>query len=353
MRYAVPFVLPLLGMGLGASARLAGLGAPGRPGRRGLPPWSLAAALALAIVPAPTLPGAVADYARATDEIRALHLPMAKRVTALPRDARVGVTDAGALAWYGAHPTVDLVGLTTGRLAADQYIAGPGAQLEAVEGMPVPRRPSHVVTFSRPNWWFPKGLLGRRLATFGLSGPATIVGGPELSLWEMDLAPLDDHPRPPGMGDGLEVVDSLDVADLGSERGHRYALLDPGDPRGNCVIQRGRDLDGRPLAEGGRIVWIAERFRMHGVPGRPLVLVLRTRGQIDRRLALTVNGRRAERTPPPTGGDGPGDAPWSYAAWSVPAHQVRPNNVVEAARAMGPVGSFRWWSVTPKPRRPR
>ena len=68
----------------------------------------------------------------------------------VPPGARVGINDAGAIRYFGAHPTVDLIGLTTNGLAlASRH--GPGSLYEALERMPEEKRPDYFAVY--PNWF--------------------------------------------------------------------------------------------------------------------------------------------------------------------------------------------------------
>jgi len=136
----------------------------------------------------------------------------------LPSGARVGINDAGAIRYYGGHPTVDLIGLTTNGLALPSR-NGPGSLYEALEEMPEEKRPDYFAVY--PDWFsafYASGVFGEEIARFSLSSRpevAGIVGGSEVVVFRADwgLARSGENFRGGGM-----VKDALDIADLESER---------------------------------------------------------------------------------------------------------------------------------------
>ncbi|MEI8259070.1 MAG: hypothetical protein WCJ30_25660, partial [Deltaproteobacteria bacterium] len=94
-------------------------------------PWIPGALFVVAS--ASMVPVAVRDLAVCTREIRQQQLALTERtVRGLPDDARVIVNDAGVIAFFGGHRTVDVVGLTTQGLA-ESWSHGSGSVLEALE----------------------------------------------------------------------------------------------------------------------------------------------------------------------------------------------------------------------------
>jgi hypothetical protein len=196
----------------------------------------------------------------------------------LPPGARVGINDAGAIRYYGEHPTVDLIGLTTNGLALPSR-HGPGSLYEALEKMPEEQRPDYFAVY--PNWFSSfsaSGLFGEEIATFSLSSRpevAGIVGGSEVDVFRADwgLARSGDTFR----GEGT-VRDTLDVADLGSERKHDYEMRMPliGLEPDN-VLTREHYPDGEVVLDGGRGLPGGEEFTITGLSrNRPVEMVMRT-----------------------------------------------------------------------------
>ncbi len=334
-RYLFPLVVPLLVLGVAALSRL-GARIDARRGTRavGLALF-LPALLAGAMIT--TWQGVTEDFARASSEVFTQHLHMAARVRELPRGARIGVTDAGVIAYLGGHPTTDLVGLTTNG-ASRYYIAGPGSQYEYIDSLPPSKRPAYFITYTTRNWWFPMTLVGPMIAHFSLPAPPTIVGARTLALWPARYDELGRDDRPAIAHVQGRLLDAIDVCDIDDEHAHDYRIVDGGDPRADSII-RTYVIPGRgPLGEGGRVVRTAERFRIAGRPGRPLGLVLRTDVWFDADLVFDVNGAHAGTLHVARAGR------WAEVRFDVPARFVRAVNDVEVRRRGRDVASFHWWA---------
>jgi hypothetical protein len=237
----------------------------------------------------------------------------------LPPGARVGLNDAGAIRYYGGHPTVDLIGLTTNGLALPTR-NGLGSLYESLEEMPEEKRPDYFVIYPT---WFPgleaSGVLDQEIARFSLSSrpeTAGIVGGSEVvvSRANWDLARSGETFR----GEG-SVRDTLDVADLGSEREHDYEMRMPliGLEPAN-LLTRKRSPDGEVVLDGGRGLPGAEEFTITGLsPNRPVEVVMRTS---DASFALQVqaDGRHLGEWAFQPSGSG-----WQEATFTIPAQSVR------------------------------
>src|SRR5919106_1151957 len=196
----------------------------------------------------------------------------------LPSGARVGVNDAGAMRYYGDHPTVDLIGLTTNGLALPTR-NGLGSLYESLEEMPEEMRPDYFAIYPT---WFPgfedSGVLNREIARFSLSSrpdTAGIVGGSDVVVYQADWSLARRGETFQGEG---TVRDTLDVADLTSEREHDYEMRMPliGLEPAN-LLTRKRSPDGEVILDGGRGLPGAEEFTITGLsPSRPVEVVMRT-----------------------------------------------------------------------------
>ena len=196
----------------------------------------------------------------------------------VPPGARVGINDAGAIRYYGAHPTVDLIGLTTNGLALPTR-NGVGSLYEALEKMPPEKRPDYFAVY--PNWFSDldaSGLFGEEIARFSLSSRpevAGIVGGSEVVVSRADWSLAQSGNTFRGQG---SLKDSLDVADLASEKEHDYHIempligLEPAN-----LLRRERSPEGEMIVDGGRGVQGAEQFTVRGLsPNRPVEVFMRT-----------------------------------------------------------------------------
>ena len=236
----------------------------------------------------------------------------------LPPGARVGVNDVGAMRYYGGHPTVDLIGLTTNGLALPSR-NGLGSLYETLEKMPEEKRPDYFAIYPT---WFPgfetSGVLDQEIARFSLSSrpeTAGIVGGSEVVVYRADwgLARSGESFR----GEGT-VRDTLDVADLASEREHDYEMRMPliGLEPANLLTQK-RSPDGEVILDGGRALPGAEEFTITGLsPKRPVDVVMRT-SSAPFTLQVQADGKDlGEWTFQPSGSG------WQEATFTIPARSV-------------------------------
>jgi hypothetical protein len=277
----------------------------------------------------------------------------------LPRDAIVAMNDAGAIAYYGKRRTLDLVGLTTERLAKARR-DGDGPLFEELRRLPPGRRPTYFAIY--PEWFqnlSVSGLLGGEIHRVHL-GFNTICGGTDKvvypAVW-IDVEPTDG----PVLGGsdlaGKRLVDSLDLAWLADEARHEwhsYAWLDAGKPDGERkkwspyvrdVLRRYSyaDRPTRPVTDAGRVVLGGERFRVRLAPGRDAVVVMRTDAWFRSRLRVTVDGAQAglwsiERS----------DSVWVEPHFTIPGRLItRPRPRIEIrreeAQAAGNYAPFHYW----------
>lgn len=183
---------------------------------------------------------------------------------ALPKTARIGINDAGAISYFSGRPTFDIVGLTTAD-EASYWTAGPGSRFEHYERLGAKRLPTHFIVY--PEWLGIEALLGQEL-TARYVPDATILGGPRMAAHVADYSKLGSGEAPdPAVAQGQPVIDRLDVADLESESTHQYRLFDA-QQRHNLVFGLGSRLD------GGRAERSFEAFTLDVRPAGALVLRL-------------------------------------------------------------------------------
>lgn len=263
----------------------------------------------------------------------------------LPPDAIVGLNDAGAIAYYGRRQTVDLVGLTSAGYAR-VYRSGLGCLFEHVRREPVSRRPTYFAIY--PEWfpyWRESGILGPEAFRAHL-GFNTICGAADMMVYPaswVDVAATDRPLASDAALRGKRVVDTLDLAWLEDERAHDWRAI----PEAKDVLRLYAfgDRPTRPVADGGRIVHGAQRFRVEAEPGRDLVLVARTDAWYPSRIRVRVDGKdaglwtvaRSETT-------------WVETAFTVPGRLIgtgRPELVLEreADPAGGNFAPFHFWAA--------
>lgn len=165
-------------------------------------------------------------FGRASRNIRDQHLT-AGRLLARLGARRVLVGDAGALLYASDLPGLDLIGLGGYHDLpfARAGVHGLGASLELIERMPPRDRPDVMAIY--PSWWgdLPT-LFGTRITAVPVYGNV-ICGGAEKVLYRADWSPLDRSGKPRVIRPGERVIDELDVADLVSEKAHRYTFPHP------------------------------------------------------------------------------------------------------------------------------
>jgi hypothetical protein len=261
----------------------------------------------------------------------------------LPPNARVALNDAGAIAYYGHRPVIDLVGLVTDG-AGPAFRAGQGAVFEWLESLPPAARPTHFAVFPA---WFPylerTHLLGAKLLQLTLANN-TISGGDVKCVYAADWSRVrsEDPPVVRGpliTGWGFQVMDALDVGDLADQTAHGYAAFDTWRD-----ILREFAVDGNPgtvLIDGGRLPTQGERFLMACFPGEPAALVMRTEAYAGFTLRVSVNGRDL----------GTWEVPRRELVWTEPLFEI-PGDVLtgDAAAvtltqvdAKRPYPSYQYW----------
>lgn len=204
---------------------------------------------------------------------------------------RVLVGDAGALTYASDRPGLDLIGLGGYHAYpfARSTVHGLGASLELIERLPLGDRPDVMAIY--PSWWgdLPT-LFGHYLTAVPVHGNV-ICGGAEKVIYRADWTPLDRHGHPRELLDGEKVFDELDVADLMSEKAHRYAFPRPGMGFVTYRVLADPADEREDLFDAGRIIpgGQRERARMR-VPGGSARLLLRLAPERPMRTEVIVDG---------------------------------------------------------------
>ena len=212
----------------------------------------------------------------------------------LPKNAIVGMNDAGAIAYYGRRSTIDLVGLTTAGFAP-VFRSGLGCLFEHLRRLPAERLPTYFAIY--PEWfpyWRESGILGPESfrATLAFN---TICGGDTKVVYPaswIDVRPTDRPVRTDAPElEGKRSVDEIDHGWLEGEHRHDWRA----EPEAKDVLRRYAyaDVRTRPVTDAGRILRGGERFEASVTPGRDLVLVMRTDAWYTSRLQVEVDGKAA------------------------------------------------------------
>jgi hypothetical protein len=203
----------------------------------------------------------------------------------LPRDARIGVNDTGAIAYLSQRPTFDVVGLTT-EGEARHWVAGAGARFEHYERMPRDALPTHFIVYAE--WMALWAVLGEELHHATVVDQS-ILGGQTKTAFEARWDALGSGARPtdPASPTG-RLLAEVDVADLESEARAGYALADGWDADCKAVLD---EDDGARRAEGGRFRRTADTFSVD-LPAESVRMTLRA--SIDEAVTVTVRAAGAE-----------------------------------------------------------
>jgi hypothetical protein len=224
---------------------------------------------------------AIDDLAISSDAIRRQQVSLGLWARDhLAPGSRIGLNDAGAIAYLSGLPTFDVVGLTT-QGEGRYWVSGPGSRFEHYERLGRDGLPTHFIVY--PRWMAIPTLLGESLAERSVDG-ATILGDTTMVAYRAryDALGRAELPlEPEGQG---ALVDQLDVADLESEQAHDYELLFANQLE-NVVVE---DYAGH--ADGARTNRSEDRFSLELVPGGRLVARLESESPLS--LELSVDGQR-------------------------------------------------------------
>ncbi len=251
----------------------------------------------------------------------------------LPRDARIGVNDTGAIAYFGNRKTFDVVGLTTpseGRY----WVAGAGSRLEHYERLRASSPaslPTHFIVY--PEWMACDVVLGKALHEAVVTD-STILGGQTMRAYEASYEHLGSGELP--WSEHAALSDTLDVADLESEAEHRYELLGARD--GEQTAEQGNAPDGRVVVDGGRTRRSRERFVVKLARGMRTIAHGRTQASGEgSELEMRVGGRVVGRAKVEAG-------PWAEIAVVIPADAITSEAMtIEVSASGGTYSSFHWW----------
>lgn len=279
-------------------------------------------------------------FGRACRNIRDQHLG-AGRWLKEHHPNRVLVGDAGALIYESDRPGLDIIGLGgySDLPFARAGVHGLPATLELIERMPGNERPEVLAIF--PTWWgvlptwFSKGVLAR------FPAPGNVIcGGYEDVLYEADWSVLGtgDAPRVAHRG---RVVDHVDVADLVSEKRHRYAPPTPGGGWTEMKVLPDPGDERFDMFDGGRraAAGLAERFKLWPAdPGKPADLIVRSAPWEEARLVVRIGGAEVGRI-----AWTPGES-WVERVVSLPPPVVRDAMEIElACEGPGDCVDFHVW----------
>lgn len=239
------------------------------------------------------------DYSRMnTESVRAQPLAMAYWLREnTPLDAVIAVHDVGMMRYIGERTTLDMVGLTTPD-AADYWRNGPGSVAEFL----MRARPDYIAAYVDArglNYLADTRIYGAPLASFqaeydprfnvALGAPFQGIYRPNWSGLSTSAGPhqqttLDDLA-------GFTPVDSVNVADLDSERAHDYTWQNVRHEPGFAteVYDMAYIGQAEKLLDAGRRMTGEESFTLAARAGEDALLVTRVHAVSGGVLDIYVN----------------------------------------------------------------
>jgi hypothetical protein len=255
----------------------------------------------------------------------------------LPPDARVGVNDTGAIAYFSGRRTFDVVGLTT-QTEGPYWVAGTASRFEHYERLAArspAELPTHFIVY--PEWMDMQCVLGEPLHEATVID-SSILGGRTMRVYTADWSMLGSGERP--WSEHGALVDSVDVADLESEKGHGYQLLGARDREE--VLHEGTSPSGIPVVDGGRSRRVLERFFAHLTPGAAARGVVRLQGPGGAQVRILAGSE-----PVASFDLDDEEEDWVEKAFDVPASVASARTPIEVRVGGSPVTTFHYWFVTP------
>ena len=197
----------------------------------------------------------------------------------LPADARIGVNDTGAIAYFSGHQVFDIVGLTTTG-EARYWSAGAGSRFEHYERLPRAVLPTVFIVY--PPWFALPALFGPCLTERTVN--ATILGGATMVACQADYSRLGSGERP-SLLEFWPLVAARHARRRGSGERSRACLR--AAARGTSRRRPARAM--ACVLDGARLHRSRESFRLDLAPGGRLVTRLGAERPLT--VSLRVAGR--------------------------------------------------------------
>jgi len=239
-------------------------------------------------------------FGRASRNILDQHLTAGEliRRNAALHSKRVLVGDAGAIPYASDVPALDVIGLGGfhGLPFARATRINIASAIELIERIPPADRPDLLALY--PGWWgdFPLWF-GTRVAEVPVRGNV-ICGGASKVLYRPRWEPLDRSGVPFSLAPSERVLDSVDPADLVSEKEHHYALSEPHIGQVFMKLLPDPKHPNEDLWDAARVVpaGVSESFTLRNLrPDKALVLLLRSAATVKTEFDVEVLGAPATR----------------------------------------------------------
>lgn len=259
-------------------------------------------------------------FGRASRNIRDQHVRTGRLLRAVhPPARRVLVGDAGAIPYVSDLPALDIIGLGGfhNMPFARATRQGVGAAVELIERIPADARPDVLAIY--PSWWgtFPLWF-GDVLGEVPVTGNV-ICGGASKVIYRPRWKLLDGSNAPFTTSKGMRVVDSVDVADIVSEKSHGYVLSGAVGYVEMKLLPHPED-EPRDVFDAGRLApqGVAQSFVVRGLqPGRAAQVLFRAAPTTTSTISVQVNGAQQPDITLKPG------AKWQESALQLPASIVQ------------------------------
>jgi len=258
----------------------------------------------------------------------------------LPANARIGVNDTGAIAYFSDRHTFDIVGLTS-EGEARYWVAGQASRVEHYERLARERPgalPTHFIVY--PEWMGTDAILGEELYDATVTD-STILGGQSMRAYVADWSMLGSGENP--WTKNARVIDALDVADLESEAAHGYELL--GAHENEEYVNKSFSEDGVLMIDGGRGYRTADAMTIDTGDGGGTVVMraMETPGRVEMVLPpidldVTIGGASAGAVQLAAGG-------WQELSIAVPPSTKGKTRLEVRSRDGSMFTTFHYWSV--------
>jgi hypothetical protein len=251
----------------------------------------------------------------------------------LPADARIGVNDTGAIAYFSDRKTFDVVGLTT-PTEGKYWVGGQGSRFEHYEKMQKanPRAlPTHFIVY--PEWMACAPLMGKTLTEATVTD-STILGGQTMRASEANFEHFGSGEMP---WTKMKVDDAIDVADLEDEKAHDFELV--GLREGDETVEEGNNPDGDVVLDGGRTNRTRDRFRANTTGGSGVVRI-----EVDTTTGVKIfaNGAEIAHFNVESG-------PWIEVPFEIPQSARGERTTIDVTSSEAVFTSYHYWfgSVLP------
>jgi hypothetical protein len=284
-------------------------------------------------------------FARASRNIYEQHMTTALALRAQnPKPRRVLLGDAGAIPYLSDLPALDIIGLGGYHDLpfARASRLGMGAIVELIDRMPVSERPDLFAIY--PAWWgdLPSWFGEERFA-FPVRGNV-ICGGAAKVVYGANWQPLEGSEQPFSAllgGPGSVLKDTVDVADVISERAHDQRVV---GAAGYVVMkllsnpkQPNTDLwdAGRAIPDDAELQVNLSNLE----PGKPVSLRLRLTATPRSRLQISVDGEALPASQPRA------IAGWEELEMTIPAERVTEKLPLRLKTQHGEVSVYHLWAA--------